>query len=142
MSVIKQVSRALFFFALASPALADDFWPKDAAVYIISPADGAKVKGPVTIVMGLAGLGIAPAGVDKPKTGHHHILVDADPPAGADLINPLPADDHTKHFGGGQTQTVLTLPPGKHTLQLLLGDQNHVPHDPPLASKKITIEVE
>jgi Domain of unknown function (DUF4399) len=128
--------------ALAFPALAEDHWPKDASVYIISPADGAKVKGPVTVVMGLAGLGIAPAGVDKPKTGHHHILVDADAPKGADLMNPLPADDHVKHFGGGQTQTALTLAPGKHTLQLLVGDMNHVPYDPPLASQKITIEVQ
>ena len=133
---------ALVVAAAASPALADDYWPGDAAVYIISPADGAKLKGPVSVIMGLAGLGIAPAGVDKPKTGHHHILVDADPPSGVDLMNPLPADDHTKHFGGGQTQTALTLAPGKHTLQLLLGDLNHVPHDPPLTSKKITIEVE
>lgn len=135
-------SLALASIFVAAPVLADDFWPKDASVYIISPADGAKVKGPVTVLMGLAGLGIAPAGVDKPKTGHHHVLVDADAPAGGDLMNPLPADDHVKHFGGGQTQTVLTLAPGKHTLQLLVGDQNHVPHDPVLLSKKITIEVE
>ena len=137
--------RALPLLALAAgltPALAEDHWPKDASAYIISPADGAKVKGPVTVVMGLAGLGVAPAGVDKPKTGHHHILIDTDAPTGADLGNPLPADDHTKHFGGGQTQTALTLAPGKHTLQLIVGDQNHVPYDPPLTSKKITIEVE
>jgi Domain of unknown function (DUF4399) len=142
MAFFAHASLVFSFAALAFPAVAEEHWPKDASVYIISPADGAKVKGPVTVVMGLAGLGIAPAGVDKPKTGHHHILVDADPPAGADLMNPLPADDHVKHFGGGQTQTVVTLAPGKHTLQLLVGDQNHVPYDPPLISKRIAIEVE
>jgi hypothetical protein len=128
--------------AFAAPAGADEYWPKGAAVTIISPADGAKVKGPITVIMGLAGLGVAPAGVDKPNTGHHHILVDADAPKGADLMAPMPADDHIRHFGGGQTQTALTLAPGKHTLQLIVGDLNHIPHDPPLVSKKITVEVE
>jgi Domain of unknown function (DUF4399) len=142
MAFFTRASLSFSLAAFALPAFAEDHWPKDASVYIISPADGAKVKGPVTVVMGLAGLGVAPAGVDKPKTGHHHILVDADPPKGADLMNPLPVDDHFRHFGGGQTQTVLTLAPGPHTLQLLVGDQNHVPYDPPLASQKISIVVE
>lgn len=142
---MNRFARWVFALALASaaaPALAEDHWPKDASVYIISPADGATVKGPVTVLMGLAGLGIAPAGVDKPKTGHHHILIDIDAPSGGGLMNPLPADENVRHFGGGQTQTALTLAPGRHTLQLLVGDQNHVAYDPPLTSKKITIEVE
>lgn len=111
-----------------------------AEVYIVSPQDGAKVKGPVTIVFGLKGMGIAPAGIKFDNTGHHHLIVDAEPPA--DLSKPLPADGHNLHFGKGQTETTLTLPPGKHTLQLLLADALHTPHDPAVLSKKITIVVE
>ena len=84
-------------------------------------------------------MGIAPAGVKFDNTGHHHLLIDTEAPG--DLNAPLPASDKIVHFGKGQTETTLTLPPGKHTLQLLLGDQNHVPHDPPVISKKITITV-
>lgn len=111
-----------------------------AEVYIISPQDGAKIKGPVTVVFGLKGMGIAPAGINFDNTGHHHLIVDADPPA--DLSKPLPADEHHLHFGKGQTQTTLTLPPGRHTLQLLLADALHTPHDPVVLSKKISITVE
>lgn len=117
-------------------------WPAGAEAYIISPADGATVKSPVTVVFGLKGMGVAPAGVSKPKTGHHHLLIDTDLPTGEELADPLPADDHHVHFGGGQTQTTVELAPGKHTLQLIMGDASHVPHNPPLASKKITITVE
>ena len=84
----------------------------------MSPKDGAKVKGPVTVVFGLKGMGIAPAGIKFDNTGHHHLLIDTDAPA--DLSLPLPADEHNVHFGKGQTETTLTLPPGKHTLQLVL----------------------
>ena len=87
-------------------------------------------------------MGVAPAGVEKPKTGHHHLLIDAALPSGDELNDPIPADEHFKHFGGGQTQTTIELAPGKHTLQLLMGDANHVPHNPPLASKVVTITVE
>ena len=111
-----------------------------AEVYIVSPKDGAKVKGPVTVVFGLKGMGIAPAGIKFDNTGHHHLIVDADVPT--DLSKPLPADEHNLHFGKGQTETSVTLAPGKHTLQLLLGDSLHVPHDPAVFSKKITIVVE
>jgi hypothetical protein len=111
-----------------------------AEVYIVSPKDGAKVKGPVTVVFGLKGMGIAPAGIKFDNTGHHHLIVDADVPT--DLSKPLPADEHNLHFGKGQTETTLTLPPGKHTLQLLLADALHTPHDPAVFSKKITIVVE
>jgi hypothetical protein len=113
--------------------------PAGAEVYIISPTDGAKVHGPVLVQFGLKGMGIAPAGVKMENTGHHHLLIDTDPPA--DLSAPLPSTDKILHFGKGQTETTLHLAPGKHTLQLLLGDQNHVPHDPPVLSKKITITV-
>jgi hypothetical protein len=114
--------------------------PPGAEVYIISPRNGARVKSPVLVQFGLKGMGVAPAGVKFENTGHHHLLIDTDAPA--DLAAPLPATDNIRHFGKGQTETSLTLPPGKHTLQLLLGDQNHIPHDPAVISKKITITVE
>jgi len=109
-------------------------------VFFISPADGATVTSPVTVQFGLTGMGVAPAGVERPGTGHHHLLIDAKslPPAG----QPIPADEHHKHFGGGQTQVSLELPPGEHTLQLLVGDQNHVPLEPSVVSEKISITVE
>ena len=114
--------------------------PAGAEVYIVSPQDGARIKGPVTVVFGLKGMGVAPAGIKFEGTGHHHLLVDSDPPA--DLSQPLPANEKTLHFGKGQTETTLTLSPGKHTLQLVLGDLLHVPHEPAVISKKITIVVE
>lgn len=113
--------------------------PAGADVYIISPKDGAKVKSPVTVEFGLKGMGVAPAGVKFENTGHHHLLIDADVPK--DLNAPLPTTDQVKHFGKGQTETSLELSPGKHTLQLVLGDQSHIPLDPPVISKKITITV-
>jgi Domain of unknown function (DUF4399) len=113
--------------------------PAGAEVYIISPKDGAKVKGPVVVLFGLKGMGIAPAGVKFDNTGHHHLLVDMDVPA--DLAQPMPATDTLLHFGKGQTQTTLTLTPGKHTLQLVFADLNHIAMTPPLMSKKITITV-
>jgi hypothetical protein len=137
--------RAIVFAAVllaTSLAFAADagHWPKDATVYFISPHDGATVKSPVVVRFGLKGLGVAPAGVKFENTGHHHLLVDTDLPA--DHEAPLPVTDNIKHFGKGQTETSLMLPPGKHTLQLVVGDENHIPHDPPLISKKITITVQ
>ncbi|HEX4618104.1 MAG TPA: DUF4399 domain-containing protein [Steroidobacteraceae bacterium] len=144
---------ALALFALAAPlaahaqtaapaaAAARTPSPPGAEVYIISPRDGARVKSPVLVRFGLKdNMGIAPAGVKFDNTGHHHLLIDTDAPA--DMGAPLPATDKIKHFGKGQTETSLTLPPGKHTLQLVLGDQSHIPHDPPVISKKIAITVE
>jgi hypothetical protein len=113
--------------------------PPGAEVYIISPKNGTTVKSPVRVQFGLKGMGIAPAGVKFDNTGHHHLLVDSDPPA--NLSAPLPATDQLLHFGKGQTETSLTLTPGKHTLQLLLADPNHIPHDPVVISRKITITV-
>jgi len=128
-------------FASASAVAADRTpSPAGAEVYIVSPKDGAKVKGPVTVVFGLKGMGIAPAGVKFDNSGHHHLLIDTDSPT--DLSLPLPADDHNVHFGKGQTETTLTLAPGKHTLQLVLADYLHTPHVPAVISKKITIVVE
>jgi len=113
--------------------------PDDALVYIISPAAGAVVNNPVTIQFGLKGMGVAPAGVDKPNTGHHHLLIDVAVPKNLDA--PVLKDDHHRHFGSGQTEATLELSPGKHTLQLLLGDKDHIPHDPPVMSDVITITV-
>jgi hypothetical protein len=121
-------------------ALAREPSAAGAEVYIVSPKDGAKVKGPVTVVFGLKGMGIAPAGIKFDNTGHHHLLIDAEVPT--DLSLPLAASEHSVHFGKGQTETSLTLAPGKHTLQLVLADYLHIPHDPAVISKKITITVE
>lgn len=122
----------------APAAIARTPRPAEAVLYIISPADGATVEGPVTVRFGLKGMGVAPAGVARPDTGHHHLVVDAPTPS---LDGPLPADARHIHFGGGQTETTLELAPGTHTLQLVLADKDHVPHDPPLVSERITITV-
>ena len=124
----------------AAPAFTRKAAPAGAVAYIIEPADGATVTNPVRVVFGLKGIGVAPAGTDRPDAGHHHLLIDAGLPS--DLGLPIPNDDTHKHFGGGQTETTLTLAPGKHTLQLLLGDHLHVPFDPPIASSVVTIEVQ
>lgn len=126
--------------ALATATASREPSPANAEVYIVSPKDGAKVKSPVTVVFGLKGMGVAPAGIKFDGTGHHHLLIDSDLPA--DLSQPLAANEKSVHFGKGQTETSVTLPPGKHTLQLVLGDQLHIPHQPPVYSKKITISVE
>ena len=112
--------------------------PKGAKAYIISPADGATVSSPIKVQFGLHGMGVAPAGVDKAKTGHHHLLINTDAP---EMNKPIPKDANHKHFGGGQTEVMLDLKPGKHTLQLLLGDKRHMPHSPVVLSEKITIIV-
>ena len=112
--------------------------PEDAKLYIISPANGETVSSPVTVRFGLSDMGVAPAGVATPNTGHHHLVIDSPLPA---LDAPLPKDDKHLHFGGGQTETTVALSPGKHTLQIVLGDKDHVPHEPPLVSAPITITV-
>ena len=123
----------IFLVFLSGVALAGE------KVYFISPADGETVHGEVKVIFGLKGMGVAPAGVEVANTGHHHLLIDVDVlPA---LDGPLPATDNIRHFGGGQTETTLALPAGKHTLQLLLGNHLHIPHNPPVMSEKITITV-
>lgn len=112
--------------------------PEEPVLYFISPADGAEVNNPVTVRFGLKNMGVAPAGVNVPNTGHHHLLIDTELP---DLTQPVPKDEHHRHFGGGQTETTIELSPGRHTLQLLLGDYQHIPHNPPVVSKRITIFV-
>ena len=112
-----------------------------AEVYFLAPSNGATLHGPVTVRFGLKGMGIAPAGVKFDNTGHHHLLVDTDI-SELKLDEPLPATDKVLHFGKGQTETTVTLPPGKHTLEIVFADYLHKSFDPPLHSKKITITVE
>lgn len=112
--------------------------PAGAEVYFIQPQAGESLSSPVIVKFGLRGMGVAPAGVEKEKTGHHHLLIDIDL---EDYDSPIPADENHRHFGGGQTETSVELPPGTHTLQLLVGDHNHIPHQAPVQSEKITITV-
>lgn len=113
--------------------------PAGAKVFIIEPADGATVSSPVTVKFGAENIAIAPAGTEAPNTGHHHLLIDTEV---TDFNTAIAKDDHHIHYGKGQTEATVALTPGKHTLQLLLGDKNHIPHDPPLESKVVTVTVE
>ncbi len=139
---------ALTLGSLGTVALAEDrsASPDGAAVYFIGVTDGATVSNPVTIGFGLRGMGVAPAGHERDGSGHHHLLInraawgEGDSDAEA-LELGLPADDNHRHFGGGQTEVTVDLPAGTHTLQLVLGDHNHVPHDPAVVSEVITITV-
>jgi hypothetical protein len=112
--------------------------PPGAKVFFIEPADGAEVTSPVTVKFGIEGMEVVPAGVEKEHGGHHHVLIDTQL---EDVNSPMPMDDNHKHFGKGQTEAQLELTPGKHTLQLVLGDHNHIPHDPVVQSPVITITV-
>ncbi|HEU0221743.1 MAG TPA: DUF4399 domain-containing protein [Paracoccaceae bacterium] len=128
----------------AGVALAGDTpAPAEAQVYFLTPIDGVTLASPVTIIFGLSDMGVAPSGTEVEGTGHHHLLLDRppfDPATEADA--PIPTDARHLHFGTGETETVLDLPPGIHTLQLVLGDGAHVPHDPPIVSEQITITIE
>ena len=135
-TVVVCAAALISFNALANEAARTPS-AEGATVYIVSPANGETVSSPVKVVFGLSGMGIAPAGIEKKNTGHHHLLVDG---------KKMPAMDkrmgkEVKHFGGGQTETTLELAAGKHTLQLILGDKGHVPHQPPLVSAVVTIVV-
>ena len=127
---------------VAAAQMAKTAAPATAKAYIVSPKNGDTVGSPFTVTFGLKGMGIAPAGVttaaDTP-TGHHHLLIDV--ATMPDMNMPLPATDNIRHFGKGQTEVDLTLPAGRHTLQLVLGDALHTPHDKPVLSEKITITV-
>ncbi|MEO0937674.1 MAG: DUF4399 domain-containing protein [Pseudomonadota bacterium] len=137
---------ALSFAAL--PALAQDRTPAnpEAEVYFVTLEDGATVSGPVTVAFGLKGMGVAPAGTLLEMTGHHHLLINRAPygtlETDAEFFEfGIPGDENHIHFGGGQTETTLQLAPGTYTMQLLLGDVDHIPHDPVIASEVITITV-
>jgi hypothetical protein len=110
-----------------------------ASVFFITPADGATVSNPIGVEFGISGMDVVKAGDNQPHSGHHHLLIDTGLP---DLGLPIPADEHHVHFGDGSSSTEITLPPGEHTLQMLLGDHLHIPHNPPLVSEQITIIVE
>jgi hypothetical protein len=137
-----RLAAALAALLLPLAAVAGDLEPTPAPagarVYFLEPKDGATVQGPVKVVFGLGGMGVAPAGVQHKDTGHHHLLIDN--PA-VDLGKPLPATDQVRHFGNGQTEATVELKPGTHTLQLMLGDWKHQPHRPPVVSESITITV-
>ena len=135
-----KTSIALAAFIIGGAAVAGESpRPKNAYLYIGWPNDGEVVrKNNFRVWFGLRNMGIAPAGTEKPKTGHHHLIVDAPLPP---MDEEIPADKNHLHFGKGQTETRITLPSGTHTLQLLLGDLDHIPHNPPVVSQKKTITV-
>ncbi|MEM7745473.1 MAG: DUF4399 domain-containing protein [Pseudomonadota bacterium] len=140
--MLKHITAAVAAIVIAGSASAGETpAPEGAAVYFIGLEDGATVSNPVTIRFGLAGMGVAPAGHDQKKTGHHHLIIN-EAIEGEELDYPIPADDNHIHFGGGQTEVTLDLPAGTHTLQLVLGDWSHIPHNPPVMSDRITVTVE
>ena len=127
------------FFLIPLNAVQRSSSPDKAMLYIISPQDGDTVTSPVKVIFGLKGMGVAPAGIKMKNTGHHHLLIDlAQLP---DINLPIPSDEHHRHFGKGQTEALIELDKGEHTLQLILGDHLHIPHEPPIISKKIRIKV-
>ncbi len=137
------IARLLLLAMAISPVAAAEVprtpAPNGAEVYFITPGNGEKVKGIVRVRFGLRNMGVAPAGVEKDGTGHHHLLIDAALP---DFDVPIPNDERHRHFGGGQTEVELKLSPGRHTLQLILGDFRHIPHTPPVLSEQISVTVE
>jgi hypothetical protein len=143
MPSLSALRRSLLIAALVgipAMALSETAAPPGASVYIISPKDGDAVSSPFKVQFGLTGMGVAPAGVEKPKTGHHHLIIDATLSA-EELKQPIAGDAKHVHFGGGQTEAMVTLPLGQHTLQLVLGDWSHVPFDPPIMSPVVTVTV-
>jgi Domain of unknown function (DUF4399) len=139
---MNKLAAVAFSVLISLPAFAGDTpAPEGAKVYFIDLEDGQTVQSPLTVRFGLAGMGVAPAGTEKENTGHHHLLIDTTL-EGEALNEPILSDDNHKHFGGGQTETTIELAPGEHTLQLVLGDMNHIPHNPPVMSDQITVTVE
>jgi hypothetical protein len=132
----------LVVFAIGIPpsAFAETPAPPNASVYIISPKDGDTVTSPFKVQFGLSGMGVAPAGVEKANTGHHHLIIDT-MLSQEELKQPIASDAKHIHYGGGQTEAMVTLPPGRHTLQLVLGDWTHIPFNPPIMSPVITVTV-
>ena len=135
------LSLAMLVSAATFAAAGETSAPEDAKLYFINLKDGDTVTSPVTIRFGLSGMGIAPAGTQAPNTGHHHLIID-DKIEGEALNEAIPMDEKHLHFGKGQTEAVVTLPKGQHTLQLVLGDWTHIPHKPPVMSEQITVTVE
>lgn len=144
MSINFRVSLAAAFVAVAALAptitLAETPSPPGAAVYFINLKDGDTVTSPFKVQFGLTGIGVAPAGSQNPNTGHHHLLIDSQL-SPEQMKQPIPADAQHRHFGGGQTEAVLMLPAGQHTLQLVFADGSHIPHNPPVVSPVINVTV-
>lgn len=138
MSAIKEAAKQQANTKMAEKFNLPTTAPAGTKVYFIAPANGATVSSPVTVVMGLSGMGIAPAGTQMEATGHHHLLIDKPT---VDLALPLPVSEQIAHFGKGQTETTITLKPGTHTLQLVLGDWKHQPFAPVVQSEPITVTV-
>lgn len=139
--MIRTIAATLLLLTVTCVATAEPTpAPENAYVYVGWPNDGEVLYSghPFRVWFGLRHMGVAPKGVCVPNTGHHHLLIDTDLPP---LDEEIPSDRNHLHFGAGQTETMLELPPGTHTLQLLMADCDHVPHDPPVYSKKITIYV-
>ena len=132
------VSMALACFP-ATAYSQDKAVPKDAKLYFISPHNGQKVYSPFPVRFGLRNMGVTHAGDDYQNAGHHHLLIDAN--ESIDPKEPIPQDKAHLHFGAGQTEAMIELSPGTHTLQLVLGDAKHYPFAPPLVSEKITVRV-
>jgi hypothetical protein len=139
-SVMRRLMLLPFVIGIPVVAAAQTAAPPNASVYFINLKDGETVTSPFKVQFGLIGMGIAPAGVERPNTGHHHLLIDTTI-SPDELKQPIAMDDKHRHFGGGQTETMLNLPPGQHTLQLELADWSHVPFNPPIASPIITLTV-
>jgi hypothetical protein len=137
--ILRTVTLAMLVHAGITVAAERTPAPENARLYFISPADGETVRSPVKVRFGAQGIGVAPAGVAAEGTGHHHLIIDGELPA---MDQPIPSNETYRHFGGGQTEAMIELAPGEHTLQLLMGDRNHVPHRPVVASPRITILVE
>ncbi|MFK8051427.1 MAG: DUF4399 domain-containing protein [Woeseiaceae bacterium] len=123
---------------MAKPVLPRTAAPENGAVFFVSPKDGDTVTSPVTIKFGASNVAVVAAGNDAPMSGHHHLIIDAPLP---DLTQPIPKNDQYRHFGGGQTETTIELAPGNYTLQMLMGDHFHIPHEPAITSDTITITV-
>ncbi|WP_026481165.1 DUF4399 domain-containing protein [Ahrensia sp. 13_GOM-1096m] len=144
---MKTVYAAMIILATSATAYAGETASAPGTTqYFVNLADGDTVEGPVKVIFGLSGMGVAPAGADIENTGHHHVLIDR--PAigtGADGAEEfdmnMPAEENLRHFGKGQTEVMLELAPGEHSLQLVLGDKDHIPHNPPIFSEVITITV-
>ena len=140
-STLASLTFALLILLTTNSAIALDLShaPEDAKAYIVEPTNGATVPETFTVKFGLSGMDLAPAGVDKPNTGHHHLLIDTELP---ELNASLPSTEQIRHFGKAQTETELTLEPGEHTLRLVLGNYLHIPHDNPVISEPIEITVQ
>ena len=148
-SSTRQSKAVVFFLGLALAGLTQAQMPNssssdEARVYFVQPADGQVFDGQdaegIEIIFGLTGMQVSPAGIAEPNSGHHHLLINVEKLP--DLTNPLPATDQVRHFGKGQTTTRVKLPMGKHRLQLIVGNQVHIPHSPPVMSDVIEIEVQ